>query len=181
MVGLTAQMRVASAGDSVYRELISVRQVASDAQLLSWYATSGVNQRLRSMFTNPTRRAEPNDTAPAIADAASSARGPCSAAVRAGLAGGGVAQRFPYSIQDMYRHYVGGFNTQRLPRYFAVDLTAFKTVDVFSKAMDLGIQVFNLTNHFNPRDVISVIGSPRFREMTNNPGVTFGGYMQVRW
>jgi hypothetical protein len=47
--------------------------------------------------------------------------------------------------------------------------------------MDLGLQVFNLTNHFNPRDVISVIDSPRFGELTNNPGITFGGYMQVRW
>ena len=88
---------------------------------------------------------------------------------------------FPYSIQDMSRHYVGGFNTERLPVHFAIDLTAFKTVDVFTRKMDLGLQVFNLTNHFNPRDVISVIDSPRFRELTNNPGVTFGGYMQVRW
>jgi hypothetical protein len=88
---------------------------------------------------------------------------------------------FPYSVQDMARHYVGGFNTERLPVHFAIDLTAFKTVDVFTRKMDLGIQVFNLTNHFNPRDVISVVDSPRFRELTNNPGVTFGGYMQVRW
>ena len=57
-------------------------------------------------------------------------------------------------MQDGYRHYVGGFNTERLPTYFAVDLTAFKTFDVFSRKMDLGLQVFNLTNHFNPRDVI---------------------------
>jgi hypothetical protein len=81
----------------------------------------------------------------------------------------------------MSRHYVGGFNTERLPAQFSLDLTAFKTVDVFTRKMDLGLQVFNLTNHFNPRDVISVIDSPRFRELTNNPGVTFGGYMQVRW
>ena len=44
-----------------------------------------------------------------------------------------------------------------------------------------GLQVFNLTNHFNPRDVIAVVGSSRFGELTNNPGVLFGGYMQVRW
>ena len=69
---------------------------------------------------------------------------------------------------------IGGHRSQ----YFAVDLTAFKTVDVFSRKMDLGVQVFNLTNHFNPRDAISVVDSPRFGELTNNPGVTFGGYMQ---
>ena len=70
----------------------------------------------------------------------------------------------------MSRHYVGGFNTERLPRYFAVDLTAFKTVDVFTRKMDLGLQVFNLTNHFNPRDVISVIDSPRFQGADQQPG-----------
>jgi hypothetical protein len=57
------------------------------------------------------------------------------------------------------------------------DLTAFKTFDLFSRKMDLGLQVFNLTNHFNPRDVIAVVQSPRFGELTNNPGVTLGGYM----
>jgi hypothetical protein len=88
---------------------------------------------------------------------------------------------FPYSMRDIHRHYVRGFNRERLPAHFAVDLTAFKTFDVFSRKLDLGLQVFNLTNHFNPRDVISVAASSRFGELTNNPGVTFGGYMQVRW
>jgi hypothetical protein len=60
-------------------------------------------------------------------------------------------------------------------------LTTFKTFRLFGQNMDLGLQVFNLTNHFNPRDVINVAESPRFRELTNNPGITFGGYMQIRW
>ena len=42
-----------------------------------------------------------------------------------------------------------------------LDLTTFKTFDIFSQQMDLGLQVFNLTNHFNPRDVITVVTSPR--------------------
>jgi len=88
---------------------------------------------------------------------------------------------FPYSVQDEYRHYVGTPNGERLPAFFSVDLTTFKTFRVFGQNMDLGLQVFNLTNHFNPRDVITVAESPRFRELTNNPGVTFGGYMQIRW
>ena len=44
----------------------------------------------------------------------------------------------------------------------SIDLTAFKTVDVFSRKMDLGLQVFNLTNHFNPRDVHANIADPQF-------------------
>ena len=88
---------------------------------------------------------------------------------------------FPYSDQDLYRHYVGEPNSARFPTYFAVDLTAFKTFDLFGRKMDLGLQVFNLTDHFNPRDVISVVQSSRYGELTNNPGITFGGYMQIRW
>jgi hypothetical protein len=182
---------LASAGDSVYRELqISVRQVwKPEAQLfVSYvYARSRVESNdFGSMFTNlDTPLLEPNDTAsPAIADVPHRLRAWSTVALPYRVVISPAVEwrtGFPYSIQDIYRHYVGGFNTERLPVYFAVDLTAFKTVDVFSRKMDLGIQVFNLTNHFNPRDVISVIGSPLFRELTNNLGVTFGGYMQVRW
>lgn len=56
----------------------------------------------------------------------------------------------------------------------AVDLTTFKTFDVQERKMDLGLQVFNLTGHYNPRDVIAVVQSRRFGEFTNNPGITFG-------
>jgi len=182
---------LASTGDSVYREVqLSVRQEwRPDAQLfVSYvYATSRVESNdFGSMFTNlDTPLLEPNDTAsPAIADVPHRLRAWSTFGLPYRFVISPAVEwrnGFPYSNQDMYRHYVGGFNTERLPVYFAVDLTAFKTVDVFSRKMDLGIQVFNLTNHFNPRDVISVIGSPRFLEMTNNPGVTFGGYMQIRW
>ena len=50
-----------------------------------------------------------------------------------------------------------------------------------SEASDLGVQFFNLTAHDNPRDVIAVSSSSRFGELTNNPGRTLGGYMQIRW
>jgi hypothetical protein len=88
---------------------------------------------------------------------------------------------FPYSIQDGYRHYAGSPNSERLPTYFAADLTAFKTFDLFARKMDLGLQVFNFTAHFNPRDVITVNQSARYGELTNSLGVTLAGYMQIRW
>jgi hypothetical protein len=182
---------LASAGDSVYRELqVSVRQVwTADAQLFVSYvrAESRVESNdFGSMFTNlDAPLLEPNDQAsPAISDVPHRLRGWATFTLpRRIVISPAVDWRtgFPYSVQDIRRHYVSGFNTERLPAFFAVDLTAFKTVDVFTRKMDLGIQVFNLTNHFNPRDAISVADSPRFRELTNNPGVTFGGYMQVRW
>ena len=180
-----------SSGRSAYRELqFSVRQAWSpDAQLFVSYVrawSKAESNDFGSLFTNlDTPLLEPNDTdSPGIADVPHRLRAWSTFTLpRRIVISPAVDWRtgFPYSVQDLYRHYVGGFNTERLPALFSVDLTAFKTVDVFSRKMDLGVQVFNLTNHFNPRDAISVIDSPRFRELTNNPGITFGGYMQVRW
>jgi hypothetical protein len=88
---------------------------------------------------------------------------------------------FPYSVQDVYRRYVGEPNSARFPDYLAVDVTLYKTFDLFSRKLDLGLQFFNVTAHFNPRDVITVNDSTQFGTFTNSFGVTVGGYMQVRW
>ncbi len=88
---------------------------------------------------------------------------------------------FPFSLVDVYRHYVGEPNSQRFPSYFSLDVTAFKTFEILSRKWDLGLQFFNVTGHFNPRDVIAVVNTPRFGEYSNSFGVTLGGYMRVRW
>jgi hypothetical protein len=43
------------------------------------------------------------------------------------------------------------------------------------------MQFFNVTSHFNPRDVIAVTGTPQFGQLSNSFGITLGGYMRVRW
>lgn len=88
---------------------------------------------------------------------------------------------FPFSVLDQARYFAGSPNGARFPNYFAIDVTVFKTFDIVHHSIDLGLQVFNATGHFNPRDVIPVEGSSRFRNFTNSFGVTLGGYMQVRW
>ncbi|HEY7285678.1 MAG TPA: TonB-dependent receptor [Vicinamibacterales bacterium] len=88
---------------------------------------------------------------------------------------------FPYSALDVYQQFIGAPNTLRYPDYFALDLTAFKTFDIFSREMDFGLQFFNLTAHENPRDVVAVVDSPRFGEFSASFGVTLAGYMQIRW
>ena len=181
---------LASTGESLYRELqVSVRQVwTPDAQLFVSYvhaASRGDANDFGSLFTNlDTPLLEPGDTAPTTADVPDRLRAWATFTLpRRVVVSPALDWRtgFPYSLHDTHRHYAGGINTERLPAHFAVDLTAFKTFDAFSRKFDLGLQIFNLTNHFNPRDVISVVQSSRFGELTNNPGVTFGGYMQVRW
>lgn len=88
---------------------------------------------------------------------------------------------FPYSTVDIYRHYVGSANSERFPDYFSLDITAFKTFNIIGRKWDLGLQFFNVTSHFNPRDVIPVAGTPQFGEFSNGFGITLGGYMRVRW
>jgi len=88
---------------------------------------------------------------------------------------------FPYSIFDIYRHYAGNAYSERFPNYFALDITAFKTFDIIGRKWDLGMQFFNVTGHFNPRDVIAVVGTPQYGQFTNSFGITLGGYMRVRW
>jgi hypothetical protein len=88
---------------------------------------------------------------------------------------------FPYSVVDVYRHYLGTPDSARFPNYFSVDITAFKTFEILRRKIDLGMQFFNVTSHFNPRDVIAVAGTPQFQELTNSFGITLGGYLRVRW
>jgi len=88
---------------------------------------------------------------------------------------------FPYSLVDIYRHYVGAPDGERFPNYFSLDITAFKTFQIVGRKWDLGMQFFNVTSHFNPRDVIAVVGTPQFGQFSNGFGITLGGYMRVRW
>ncbi len=88
---------------------------------------------------------------------------------------------FPYSALNIYQQYAEPPNSERYPPYFAADVTAFKTFDLFGRGMDLGLQLFNVTGHSNPRDVVAVVDSPRYREFANTFGLTVAGYMQIRW
>ncbi len=75
---------------------------------------------------------------------------------------------FPYSNVDVFQNYVGTPNGQRFPTFFSTDFKLTKDFHVpligwlKSHRFRLGFQVFNLTNHTNPRDVFSNITSPFF-------------------
>ncbi|HEY1911707.1 MAG TPA: carboxypeptidase-like regulatory domain-containing protein [Vicinamibacterales bacterium] len=184
------QVVLASTGTSQYRELqVSVRQTwRPDALMFVSYVHSTTNADVNdfgTMFTNlDAPYIEPAGQAPAAYSVPNRLRAWSTLPLPYRIVVSPAVDwrtGFPYSLQDEYRHYVGVPNSQRLPPYFSVDLTTFKTFEALNHSLDLGLQVFNLTNHFNPRDVIAVVGSARFGELTNNPGVLFGGYMQVRW
>jgi outer membrane receptor for ferrienterochelin and colicin len=86
---------------------------------------------------------------------------------------------FPYSIIDEDRNFVGPRNRAgRFPTFVSLDLQVLKTVSLpgrFNKyRAHLGLKLFNLTNHFNPRDFQNNLASDNFGAFTNGVGVKFG-------
>jgi len=88
---------------------------------------------------------------------------------------------FPYSNVDRRHRYAGPPNGFAFPAFMAIDLVAYKKFTVRKRSADLGIQLFNVTNHSNPRDVYSVVGGWRFGEFTNSVGPILRGFMLIKW
>lgn len=86
-----------------------------------------------------------------------------------------VRNGFPYSVIDQNRDFVGPRNLAgRFPTFVALDLQALKTIalpDKFEKyRLRVGLKVFNVTNHFNPRDFQNNLASPNFGGFYNGVG-----------
>ncbi len=88
---------------------------------------------------------------------------------------------FPYSVLDSRYFYLGEPDQASFPPFMAVDMIAYKTVTYRSRAADVGIQLFNLTNHKNPRDVYPVVGASRGGTFTNSVGPILRGFMTIKW
>lgn len=78
---------------------------------------------------------------------------------------------FPYSVENDYREYVGPRNVDRFPRFSSLDLQVTRPVTLHFGAKHMharvGGGVFNLFNHFDPRDVQNNLASARFGEFFN--------------
>jgi hypothetical protein len=77
---------------------------------------------------------------------------------------------FPYTVVDETHSVVGRRNSDaRYPRLFTLDMAITKDVRLISKQRArVGLQVFNLTGHFNPRDVQNNTGSATYGTYANN-------------
>jgi hypothetical protein len=86
---------------------------------------------------------------------------------------------FPYSIQDQYRAYVGPRNIDRFPRFSSFDLQITRPVVFHFRGRRIptriGGGVFNLFNHFDPRDVQNNLASTRFGEFFNSSWREYSG------
>ncbi len=88
---------------------------------------------------------------------------------------------FPYTPLTTRLDYAAAPNSLSYPPFFSLDLGVYKTVDVGDRRIKAGIQVFNATNHFNPRDVYAVPGTARFGSFTNSVGPTLRGVLTFLW
>jgi hypothetical protein len=72
---------------------------------------------------------------------------------------------FPFSVRDAGQFFVGVRNADatRFPHFLSVDGELAKEFQVTKRyAVRLSVRGFNLTNHFNPRDVRANIADPGF-------------------
>src|SRR5215470_945724 len=78
---------------------------------------------------------------------------------------------FPYSVQNDFREYIGPRNVNRFPFFSSFDLQVTRPITLHFGEKRLharvGGGIFNLFNHFNPRDVQNNFASQRFGEFFN--------------
>jgi outer membrane receptor for ferrienterochelin and colicin len=78
---------------------------------------------------------------------------------------------FPYSVENEFREYIGPRNVARFPRFSSLDLQITRplTLPLGEKHLHarVGVGVFNLFNHFDPRDVQNNLASARFGQFFN--------------
>ena len=75
---------------------------------------------------------------------------------------------FPYTIFTEDYTVVGDRNREDFPYFLSADVAVTKRLNLFGRSVDLGIQVYNLTSHENPRDVVSNLASPSFGAFRNS-------------
>jgi hypothetical protein len=82
---------------------------------------------------------------------------------------------FPYSVENEFREYIGPRNTRRFPRFSSMDLQMSRPFSLHVSErrrvqVRAGFGVFNVFNHFNPRDVQNDLASDQF-----------GGFFNEAW
>ena len=82
---------------------------------------------------------------------------------------------FPFSIVDQDQNFVGPRNAGgRFPRLLTFDLLVMKALKIRFRGKEYkgraGFTIFNITNHWNPRDVQNNLDSEQFGTFFNSPG-----------
>lgn len=91
---------------------------------------------------------------------------------------------FPYSVVDEIQNFIGIRNADntRFPAFFALDLAVSKEFRVWRKyRAKITGKVFNLTDHFNPRDVQNNLASPQFGQFFSDLRRFYGADFEIVW
>jgi len=92
-----------------------------------------------------------------------------------------IRSGFPFSFVDDRLDYVGAPNHARFPAYFSFDTTILKTFTIpfLDKKARAGVILFNVTNHFNPRDVQNNLNSLNVGQFFNSLGTSVRGKFEL--
>jgi hypothetical protein len=85
---------------------------------------------------------------------------------------------FPFSLLNEQQDFVGERNAGgRFPQLVTLDLLVTKGLKIPFRGKKyrgrVGLTIFNITNHWNPRDVQNNLASPQFGTFYNSPGRSF--------
>jgi hypothetical protein len=87
-----------------------------------------------------------------------------------------VRTGFPLSIVDEDRNFVGARDgAGRYPTFVSLDMQVSKRLRILGHNATIGLKVFNVTDHFNPRDYQGNLASADFGAFMNGVGRTFRG------
>lgn len=67
-----------------------------------------------------------------------------------------------------------GRNLAKFPSFFSADIAITKRITLLGRETDVGIQIYNLGSHDNPRDVFSNQASDQFGVFRNSVGTSIG-------
>ena len=92
-----------------------------------------------------------------------------------------IRSGFPFSFVNEQLEFVGVRNLARFPTFLSLDATVLKsfTIPYFDKKARAGVIIFNITNHFNPRDVQNNVASPHFGQFFNSLGTSVRGKFEL--
>jgi hypothetical protein len=85
---------------------------------------------------------------------------------------------FPFSLLNERQDYVGPRNGGgRFPPFVTLDVLVTKGLSIPLRGKKykgrVGLTIFNITNHWNPRDVQNNLASEQFGTLYNSPGCSF--------
>lgn len=76
---------------------------------------------------------------------------------------------FPYTVYTSGYEVIGERNRGgRFPKFLSADLSVMKELTLKGRSFRVGFQVYNLTDHYNPRDVYSNQASPNFESFADS-------------